>query len=506
MNQLQSAFLRDAERYHTIPLMRKFFVDTLTPIQMFQQLKEEAVFLLESRDPASLWSRYSFIGLNPYGRLSEEAEGFGYDDLKTGARLESKDFRTLFQKTIEYLNVKPLDTTVPFYGGAVGCMAYDAVCEFEPVPVHPHNDLNFKRFTFLFCETIVAYDHVDHELYVFFHVRMDGTETKEEKRRLFTEAETKIDRLLGLLNGENVNGNFFMPAHDAKLVDFSKVRSNFSKRQYIEAVNKVKEYIRAGDVFQAVPSQRFERKINVSGLDVYRVLRVINPSPYLFYLKIDGFEVVGSSPERIVQVQNGHVEIHPIAGTRRRGDTKEEDQALAAELLEDEKERAEHFMLVDLARNDVGRVAQFGSVQTPVITEISYFSHVMHMISKVTGRLRENMAPVDALLAAFPAGTVSGAPKVRAMQILQELEPTARNLYAGAVGYLGFDGNIDSCIAIRTMVIKDGTAYVQAGGGVVADSDPELEWEESRNKAKALLKAIEMAEELFARKGEGLHV
>jgi anthranilate synthase component 1 len=226
----------------------------------------------------------------------------------------------------------------------------------------------------------------------------------------------------------------------------------------------------------------------------------------LFYLKIDGFEVVGSSPERIVQVQNRHVEIHPIAGTRKRGDTPNEDDELAADLLQDEKERAEHFMLVDLARNDVGRVAKYGSVKTPVVTEIARFSHVMHMISKVTGQLREGLTPVDALLAAFPAGTVSGAPKVRAMQILQELEPTARNLYAGAVGYLGFDGNIDSCIAIRTLVIKNGTAYIQAGGGVVADSDPVKEWEESRNKAKALLKAIETAEEIFAGKGEKLHV
>ncbi|HET7616562.1 MAG TPA: chorismate-binding protein, partial [Bacillales bacterium] len=374
------------------------------------------------------------------------------------------------------------------------------------VPVHHNNDLGFKRFTFMFCETILAFDHVDNELQLFVHVRLNGNESIEERMRQYDLAVKKIDNLLGGLNSKNDSRNFFLPTRDDKSVDFTRVRSNYTKQRYLDAVRKIKKYIVDGDIFQAVPSQRFEVDLNVSGLDVYRVLRVINPSPYLFYLKIDGFEVVGSSPERIVQVQNRHVEIHPIAGTRKRGDTPNEDDELAADLLQDEKERAEHFMLVDLARNDVGRVAKYGSVKTPVVTEIARFSHVMHMISKVTGQLREGLTPVDALLAAFPAGTVSGAPKVRAMQILQELEPTARNLYAGAVGYLGFDGNIDSCIAIRTLVIKNGTAYIQAGGGVVADSDPVKEWEESRNKAKALLKAIETAEEIFAGKGEKLHV
>ncbi|HEX7063421.1 MAG TPA: chorismate-binding protein, partial [Bacillales bacterium] len=359
---------------------------------------------------------------------------------------------------------------------------------------------------FLFCETILAFDHIDKELSVFHHVRLAGSETEEEKVGYYEKAVRKIDDLLSIINGSDQYRNLFFRTPDQKDVDFERVRSNYRKENFIRDVEKIKEYIRQGDIFQAVLSQRFEVDLNVNGLDIYRALRVVNPSPYLFYLRIDGVEVVGSSPERLVQVQNGQVEIHPIAGTRKRGETKEEDEALAVDLLDDEKERAEHFMLVDLARNDVGRVAKYGSVRTPVLTEIARFSHVMHMITKVTGELADDRTPVDALLAAFPAGTVSGAPKVRAMEILQELEPTARNFYAGAVGYLGFDGNIDSCIAIRTLVIKDGTAYIQAGAGIVADSDPLKEWEESRNKARALVKAIELAEDIFKNKGEKLHV
>lgn len=505
MQTSKSSFLRDAGSYTTIPVVRRFFVDTITPIQLFQQLKNEAVFLLESKDEGSPWSRYSFVGLNPYGFLTEEDSCHRFEDQTTGVVLKEKDFGSAFSGAIDYLNVKPLETSVPFYGGAVGCIAYDAVTLLEPIKTHPNNDLGLRRFSFLFCETILAFDHVENELQLFHHVRLNGSETDQEKEKRYEAAVGKIDQILSGLNGSQENRNLFFPSDDHKDVDFSRVRSNFRKKDFMNSVEKIKEYIRQGDIFQAVPSQRFEIDLNVTGLDIYRVLRVINPSPYLFYLKIDGVEVVGSSPERIVQVQNRRIEIHPIAGTRKRGETKEEDDALAADLLQDEKELAEHFMLVDLARNDVGRVAKYGTVETPVITDIARFSHVMHMITKVTGELKDDLTPIDALLAAFPAGTVSGAPKIRAMEIIQELEPTARNFYAGAVGYLGFDGNIDSCIAIRTLVIKDGKAYIQAGAGVVADSDPLKEWEESRNKAKALIQAIEVAEQIFA-EGEALHV
>ncbi|HEX7066538.1 MAG TPA: anthranilate synthase component I [Bacillales bacterium] len=506
METSQSSFIQDASKFHTIPIVRRFFVDTITPIQLFQQLKNEAVFLLESKDDGSPWSRYSFIGLNPYGFLTEEDGDYLFRESRTGTVLKEKDFHQAFEKAIEYLNVKPLETPVPFYGGAVGCIGYDAVTRLEPIAEHRNNDLGLRKFSFLFCETILAFDHIDKELSVFHQVRLAGSETKEEKVHYYEKAIRKIDDLLSVINGSDRYRNLFFPTPDQKDVSFERVRSNYRKENFMQDVEKIKEYIRQGDIFQAVLSQRFEVDLNVKGLDIYRALRVVNPSPYLFYLRIDGVEVVGSSPERLVQVQNRNVEIHPIAGTRKRGETREEDEALAADLLQDEKERAEHFMLVDLARNDVGRVAKYGTVQTPVLTEIARFSHVMHMITKVTGELAVDRTPVDALLAAFPAGTVSGAPKVRAMEILQELEPTARNFYAGAVGYLGFDGNIDSCIAIRTLVIKDGTAYIQAGAGIVADSDPLKEWEESQNKARALVKAIELAEDIFKNKGEKLHV
>lgn len=506
MQETKSSFLRDARQYSTIPIIRRFFVDTATPIQLFQQLKKEAVFLLESQDSSSPWSRYSFIGLNPYGYVKEENRLYHFQDSSFGISLEDKDFKNLFEKVLAYLNVKPLNTTVPFYGGAVGCLGYDAITGFEPVPEHGNNDLGLAKVSFLFCETILAFDHEDKELQVFHHVRLKGTETETEAGERYDQAVKKIGHLFSELNKSCANRNLFMQSDENKDVDFTRIRSNYEQEHFIRDVNQIKEYIRQGDIFQAVLSQRFEVELHVSGLDVYRALRVINPSPYLFYLAFDGIEVVGSSPERLVQVQNGKVEIHPIAGTRKRGTTKEEDDALAIDLLQDEKELAEHHMLVDLARNDVGRVAKYGTVETPVLKEIGRFSHVMHLISKVTGELANDQTPIDALLASFPAGTVSGAPKVRAMEILQELEPTARNLYAGGVGYLGFDGNIDSCIAIRTIVVKDGIAYIQAGAGIVADSDPLKEWEESRNKAKAMLKAIESAEAIFATEGDAIHV
>ncbi len=288
-------------------------------------------------------------------------------------------------------------------------------------------------------------------------------------------------------------------------VSFEQVSSNYEKQDFVRDVQRIQEYIRAGDVFQTVLSQRFELDVSAAALDVYRILRMVNPSPYLFYLKFAELEIVGSSPERLVQVQDGHVEIHPIAGTRKRGRNHEEDEALALELLQDEKERAEHYMLVDLARNDVGRIAEYGSVETPTLLEIGKFSHVMHIVSKVTGRLRQGTKPLEAFMASFPAGTVSGAPKIRAIEILQELEPTRRGIYAGAIGYLGYDGNIDSCIAIRTLTMKNGKAFIQAGAGIVADSVPENEYEETKNKAKALIRAVQLAETMFGNKEAVTH-
>jgi anthranilate synthase component 1 len=499
-----SAFLDDTCHYQTIPFVQRFFVDTITPIQIFQNMNDEAAFILESKDEASPWSRYSFIGLNPFQYLEEEKGVFLVKDEAKRLVRKEMTFQAAFDSIIKQLNIKKADVDLPFWGGAVGYIGYDAISTIEKVEEPKYNDLNMHRYLFLFCETIIAFDHVKKELIVIHLVRLDGSEDDSKKESIYFQAEKYMKSLFKNMMKSDSKSEMLRPLDMDVDVSFENVHSNYSRERFYEDVEKIKDYIRAGDIFQGVLSQRFERKVSISGFELYRVLRMVNPSPYLFYIKLDDCELIGSSPERLIQIENGHLEIHPIAGTRRRGRTKEEDIALGEELLADEKERAEHYMLVDLARNDIGRVAKYGSVNTPVLMELGRFSHVMHLISKVTGRIREDIHPIHALLSAFPAGTVSGAPKIRAMQILQELEPTARNAYAGTVAYLGFDGNIDSCIAIRTILLKNETAYVQAGAGVVADSKPELEYKETRNKASALIKAIALAEKLFA-KGERKH-
>ncbi|MFA9455530.1 anthranilate synthase component I [Halalkalibacter sp. AB-rgal2] len=490
-------FSRD---YKTIPVVEKLFADGLTPVQIVHQLGDQVSFLLESKDEHSPWSRYSFIGINPIFELIEDNGVYSFMNLEKGKILtELHTFQEAFDSMMAYLKVQPIDIAIPFRGGAVGYMSYDAIETIEPTLTR-HVDDRIAHYHFLVCETLIAYDHIKKELTILVHARPD----EGEEELAYSRAKAEIDRVSQLLEQPQAPLLLkHLPETDDE-VTFDGVISNYKRTDFLRDVEQIKEYIRAGDVFQAVLSQRFEMNVTSSALNIYRVLRMINPSPYLFYLKFNTMEVVGSSPERLVQVQDGHVEIHPIAGTRKRGKTEEEDQALATDLLADEKERAEHYMLVDLARNDVGRIAEYGSVETPTLLEIGKFSHVMHIISKVTGQLQKSTKPLEALMASFPAGTVSGAPKIRAMEILHELEPTERGVYAGAIGYLGFDGNIDSCIAIRTMVIKNQTAYIQAGAGVVADSVPEREYEETQNKAKALIRAVQLAERMFGDEG-GAH-
>lgn len=491
------SFLEDSKNYQTVPVISHVFADTLTPIQIFQQLEGTATFLLESKDEQSPWSRYSFIGLNPFLYLVEREGTFCLLDNNDSVILEGKTLTNVFEDALKYVNVKPLEhIPIPFRGGAVGYVAYDAIRHFEPILRKSTEHDMTESVHLVFCQTIISYDHIKKEMYMIELPRV--TDNPEQNKNIFSAAKDSLEQLIDKMFSGARSNKVMSPPKDHVEVSFEQVNSNYEKEKFLQDVERIKEYIRAGDVFQTVLSQRFERELTVSGLDVYRVLRMINPSPYLFYLKLGEYEIVGSSPERLVQIQDNHVEIHPIAGTRHRGHNREEDNRLAEELLQDEKERAEHYMLVDLARNDIGRVATYGTVQTPVLMEIGRFSHVMHIISKVTGELSKTVKPLEALIASFPAGTVSGAPKIRAMEILQEIEPTQRGIYAGAIGYFGFDGNIDSCIAIRTMVIKNNKAYVQAGAGIVADSVPEKEWEETRNKAKALIKAIEMAETMFA--------
>ncbi|MFY4775982.1 anthranilate synthase component I [Metabacillus sp. RGM 3146] len=483
-----------------IPIIKRYKVDTFTPIQLFQSLRKDAVYLLESNDRNSNWSRYSFIGLNPLYTINENEDQFILYNKENEPICQSETFPEIFQDIEEYLNVSVPEIPIPFTGGAVGYIGYEAVSAFEQIQLDSKEAEGASKCQLVICETIASYDHLEKELFFIHYVHLKEDHSEIELRQKYAAAEKKLDQYLQELKKGRELDSLFLPPLDKGKVDFSNVKSNYTKEEFTEKVEKIQEYIHAGDIFQAVLSQRFSIPVSVDGFDLYRILRNVNPSPYLFYLKLGETELVGSSPERLIHVKEGHLEIHPIAGTRRRGDSPEEDTRLSRDLLQDEKEKAEHLMLVDLARNDIGKVAEYHSVKTEEFMEPVYFSHVIHLLSKVTGKLKKDVHPTKALMAAFPAGTVSGAPKIRAMEILQELEDSARDHYAGCVAYIGFDGNIDSCITIRTAVVNDGYAHVQAGAGIVADSVPELEYEETENKASALLKAIELAEKHF---GEG---
>ena len=402
--------------------------------------------------------------------------------------------RAVAEPPLPYL--RPPGVHLPrFTGGAVGWLAYEAVTAFERLPHARHQpygalpDGVWARF-----ETVIAFDHLRHTLLLITHICLDAADLRAEYDRAVAEIDALAARLESQEGTWQSSRLAAMPAPSTDLPVFES--SNFTYAEYQRAVEQAKEYIFAGDIFQVVPSQRFARPTSANAFTIYRALRAINPSPYMYLLRGYAGEIIGASPEMLLRVEDGVVETHPIAGTRRRGHNEAEDNDLAAELLADPKERAEHLMLVDLGRNDVGRVSIPGSVQVPQFMEIERYSHVMHLVSRVTGRLRPELHPLDALRACFPAGTVSGAPKIRAMEIIAELERDQRGPYAGCVGYLGFDGTLDTAITIRTIFLKDGVAYVQAGGGVVADSQPDLEWHETQSKARALLRAITMAEQL----------
>jgi anthranilate synthase component 1 len=382
------------------------------------------------------------------------------------------------------------DPNLPrFYGGAVGFMGYDTVRFFERLPDRQKKGMGLPDVLFMITDTLVIFDNVTHMIKVVSNAHVDGNSVTAAYR----EAAAKIDAIVKKLRGR-VPGARGRQKRKRKGKS-AQLKSNFTQPQYEQAVLKAKEFIKAGDIFQVVPSQRFERSISVEPYEIYRALRLINPSPYMYFLRCGDATIVGASPEVMVRLEGQRIDLRPIAGTRRRGATEDEDRSLAEELLADPKERAEHIMLVDLGRNDVGRVSAAGSVQVSELMVIERYSHVMHIVSNVRGTLENGRDSFDVIRACFPAGTVSGAPKIRAMEIIDELEPTRRGPYAGAVGYFGFSGSMDTCITIRTLVIKGKTAYIQAGGGVVADSDPAAEYQETVNKAKAMMRAVEMAEE-----------
>ncbi len=474
-----------AKQGTVIPLCRELLSDLETPISALLKLKQDdgGVFLLESVEVGEKRARYSFLGRNPlytFAAKGDKIKLSGRENREyTGNALEElKRFHNRFRAVGD-------EGLPPFAGGAVGFVCYDAVRLIENIPRSGRDDFGLPDLHFGLYESCLVFDHLRHKLLIVSNVLPEEYGSVEEA---YAKAVADIEALESVLRRPLPVQP--APPASAQAVEWS---SNFTEDGFKAAVEACKEYIRAGDAFQIVPSQRFSARPGVEGLQIYRALRSINPSPYMYYLDYGDFEIIGASPETLVKVSAGMAETKPIAGTRPRGKDEAEDKALQEELLADAKELAEHLMLVDLGRNDIGRISEIGSVSVTEFMSIQHLSHVMHIVSVVKGRLRSDVHPLDALMSCLPAGTLSGAPKIRAMEIIDELEPTARGLYGGAICYMDFRGNLDSCIAIRTMMLKDGVAYVQAGGGVVADSNPQLEFEETRHKARALIQAVEFA-------------
>jgi anthranilate synthase component 1 len=486
-----------AGQYNLIPIARRVIADTVTPIRLFQQLAHERyAFLLESVEGGIQWARYSYIGTDPFlivrGKNGVmEVEHRGQKEVRKERPLE------IVKAYMRAYTSPSLEDMPPFTGGAIGFFGYDLLQYYEKLPAHRNDDLQMDDIHFMFCDQVVAFDHVKQQIFVIANVHVEPGFTDDDIAAAYKEACTRIDAIIERLNRPARQPEIVRHAVP-KEVDLSDVRSNVTKADFLANVERAQEYIRAGDIFQVVLSQRFDLDTNVAPLEVYRILRTLNPSPYMYYLKLDEEVIVGASPEALVKVNGDRVETRPIAGTRPRGKTPEEDARLEAELLADEKERAEHVMLVDLGRNDLGKVSEFGTVRCDSYMEIERYSHVMHIVSNVSGKMRRDKDFFDAFLSCMPAGTVSGAPKLRAMEIIAELENEARGAYAGAIGYLGFSGSLNTCITIRTIIFKHGKAYVQAGAGIVWDSVPLKEYEETVNKAKALLMSVRLAEMVFS--------
>jgi anthranilate synthase component I len=478
-------FCRLARQGNLVPVYETFTADLLTPVGAYLRLARRAryAFLLESVEGGENIARYTFVGANPAevfrsrGRAcTVEAGGNHYE-------FQEDPVARLRQLTRRYRPVR-VPGLPPLVAGAIGYFAYDMVRLIESIPARGRDDLGLDDAVLMFYLGLVAFDHVQHRVWI---VRNVFTETEGNLRAKYHAAVAEIRRTRRALERP------LPPRRAARRGGRLRIVSNIPKPQYLAAVRKAKAYIRAGDAFQIVPSQRFSARTNAEPFEIYRALRVINPSPYMYFLRLSDVSVVGSSPEMLVKIQGRDASYRPIAGTLPRGRDEKEDRVLEAQLLADPKERAEHIMLVDLGRNDLGRVCEYGSVRVERLMYVERYSHVMHLVSNLRGRLRDDVDCFEALLACFPAGTLSGAPKVRAMEIIDELEPTRRGIYAGAILYLDFSGNLDSCIALRTLVAKDGRVYIQAGGGVVADSVPEHEYQETVNKARAVVAALEVA-------------
>ncbi|TWT72776.1 Anthranilate synthase component 1 [Posidoniimonas polymericola] len=494
-------FCKLAQTADYVPVFRRLVSDTLTPVTAYDRLDEGAsACLFESVIGGEKVGRYSFVAGNPYRLIEARRDRVLITDYHRPAtkspapasttEQQSDNPLELLREHLHAVRVAKLAGLPPFVGGAVGYAGYDTVRYVEDLPDAPTDDRDLPDMSFALFDHMVVFDNVSKTVYVIALGDVSDADTDAQREAARRDAAARVDHLVellatpaGTLTPEDIDttGGVDLP-----------FESNFTKEGFEQAVEKCVEYIRAGDIFQVVISQRLQTPLEQSPLEVYRTLRVVNPSPFMFLLRSPACTLVGSSPEIMVRVVDGKVTVRPLAGTRPRGADDDEDRRLGEELLADPKERAEHVMLVDLGRNDVGRVAEYGSVEISDVMVIERYSHVMHITSNVTGQLKEGADAFDALAACLPAGTVSGAPKVRAMEVIDELEPHRRGPYAGAVGYFDFAGNLDTCIALRTIVIKGDTAYVQAGAGIVADSVPEAEYQETLNKARGLLKAIEI--------------
>ncbi len=485
----KNEFIQLTNEYNLIPLYTELRADLYTTVSLFLRLRKERYqYLLESAVSGEFFGRYSFMGTSEKAIMCKDGRVFLIEgDKKTDCGIYANPLeyvRGYFQQIISYRD----PNLPPFTNGVIGYLGYDMIKYFEKITLPEKDEMDTPDFEFIIADKVIIYDHLIHKLYLVYSSLIDE---KSNLSEIYDKAVVEIEKMAYEIEGSRKKLQpFKLNTENGK----PAFKSNFSKTKYEEAVETAKKHIYEGDIFQVVLSQRLKVPVTGDSFNLYRSLRVINPSPYMFYLKCNDVEIIGSSPEVLVQVQDGQVTVRPIAGTRPRGKNPEEDIQLKDELLSDEKELAEHIMLVDLGRNDIGRVCQGGSVKVDQLKIIEYYSHVMHIVSNVVGRLSGEYDVFDVIKATFPAGTLSGAPKIRAMEIISELEPDRRGIYGGMIGYLTYDQNLDSCITIRTVIIKNNIAYMQAGAGLVADSNPEREYYETIHKMKAISKAMEQVE------------
>ncbi|MDP3142329.1 MAG: anthranilate synthase component I [Candidatus Omnitrophota bacterium] len=484
-------FIKLARKGNLIPVYREIFADLETPVSAFLKLSKgkDYAYLLESVEGEEKFARFSFLATDPKLIFQSKGKNIEIMDLGSAAPKIKKytcaaDPLSEIQKLMSGFKAVSISGLPRFIGGLVGYMGYDTVRFYEKLPQKNPDELKLADMMFMLSESLVIFDHINHKIKV---VCCCHVERRKNAAKIYDCAIRKIDKLVKAIEASEKLEAFEAPQYNLK----PRFSSNFSKKTFMSIVSKAKEYIRKGDIIQAVLSQRFKMRLPSSAFNAYRILRSINPSPYMYYLKFKNLYIVGSSPELLVRCEDGVVETCPIAGTRRRGRNEAEDSALEKDLLSDIKEKAEHIMLVDLGRNDLGRVCVSGSVKVTDFMRVERYSHVMHLVSNVIGRLANGKNIYDVVRATFPAGTVTGAPKVRAMEIIEELENTRRGIYAGSVGYFSFSGNLDTCITIRTIVVQGNTAYIQAGAGIVQDSKPAKEYEESLNKARAQICALQ---------------